>query len=70
LLPEVHVSQTDAQEYRRTLQAELDDELVAHEAAACRYCVAGAACPEVYYAERAADIVKRRLYRRTVGGPS
>jgi hypothetical protein len=64
------VSQTDAQEYRRNVQAELDEELVSHEADTCRYCVTGAACLEVYYAERAAEIVKRRLSRRTIGGPS
>jgi hypothetical protein len=67
---EVHMSQTDAQNYRRYVRTKLDDELVTHDAARCEYCRNGAVCLDLTYAHLAEDLVRRRTQRRTVGGPS
>jgi aerobic-type carbon monoxide dehydrogenase small subunit (CoxS/CutS family) len=61
------VSQAEAQEYRRNVWEQLDEELVAHDRTTCTYCTAGMVCLEVDYAERAAEIVERRMQREPRG---
>lgn len=57
------MSQSEAQQYREIVRAQLDAELVLHNRDACQYCRVGAACPDLHYARLAADIVARRLER-------
>lgn len=64
------MSQQDAQLYRSAIRTKLGDELVTHDRATCQYCSVNHECPELDYAQRADDIVERRLLRRRAGGPS